>query len=1323
MHEPKDSIAELTALVESLAGQWLACGAPESGGGNPEIMGRPLAAWLAELWPGTAALSGMTVGEEQAALILSAASQHRRAVEAEAAKMASGLQKAASRLQQIRQSHEKSLEVFGRVLARAESEVAQRQAELDNIRSQARQWRRTAASLDQWMKSLEPAGRNSFRDGSGKLAGLQQVRQADARRQRAEQMRKVLEEKAHLQGLELQEAQKHRAEAAANMDKARAAERDAARSEELAQARLSNVSSRLEITRSALTDARQKQKQADDLLLTCRKVSQLAGGLLAGAAGQLDQPAAGRLKQVRADLDRAGDLDLRRQRLERLLLILNGRLARLGRRGGEVLKTLRKVNRQIESLELQLPSLVAALSGPQAGDADRRGECAAELSVLLAMLKDLRPKAGQTQAEVDKLRQGLEDGLDRARHLLEAWREAVKDGREAVNQAASGISGLRQDCDALDTYAAQLVGLCRPTVAAMGGMRHLDLAPALGRVVEKAANAKVRAADDRLAADQAEAALGLLPFVALNKPPMTIKAHNVSLRKMSGRNVHLDRLAGLRQASTRWRRLAEGGLNQAINMPLEKVALDLSGSLRLMALDRQSLTARLDQKNAEAGELRRDLGRANERMGRAQRNVGRLHTLARAQRDKLRRTNENLLDALVYQDQAADMGRRMDRAQRNVGRLLSLARAQRDKLLRTEDQLQDALVYQDRAADLGRRLEDALGQIDDLSARLLNSRHMASALRGKMLERHKLLGRVRGEKAQTELELFRLQDREVELASLRSALERSKARHEVAHERAEKAVAERDAALERLASLEQTDAAATGPSLQMAGLQAELDAARQEAAGWAILAGDMSVALAVGQQRGDELEQQVLDLANQANTLRNNLTQLSMLVTLSASLPQGGLEPDQARRLFERLHQARRRLGKAGKSALGQLVLVGGLATGLVLFSVSNPSKATLRGPEGLTPASVELVHGGPDGLADNKAEEAAAKPEPTVKAQAPATTASGPRPLPLYAPQAEMTIGERSRLRKASRRAGLTPRALLLSARAAFPDRDTVEEAELEPVVNASKIISGRHPLIFQEMASHGLPRSAVELAKLAPSPERGRSLFMDRLYREYRDLGLSPDRAIKALTANANSLGTLKKKWQPPQWFKGKVKPLPELEAMGLHQFVDQMSPYIATRCQQFMKQRKMPISGDLKLYARNLAFDIYCAAHMYQVPVTFMLAIGHQETYYANILGDNDLSASPFQIYHPTKLLIIDDMAADGLAPPPKSIDLQENLTMATMMAAYHLRSLLQQSYTPASGSSPSTIDTDKVMKSYNGSGKYAAMVASRQKQIAKFLDDIL
>ncbi len=1278
MHEPKDSIAELTALVESLAGQWLACGAPETSGGNPEIMGRPLAAWLAELWPGTAALSGMTVGEEQAALILSAASGNRRAVEADAEKMASGLQKAASRLQQIRQSHEKSLEVFGRVLARAESEVAQRQAELDNIRSQARQWRRTAVSLDQWMKSLEPAGRNSFRDGSGKLAGLQQVRQADARRQRAEQMRKVLEEKAHLQGLELKEAQKHRAEASANMDKAMAAERDAARSEELAQARLSNVSSRLEITRSALNDARQRQKQADDLLLTCRKVSQLAGGLLESAAGQLDQPPAGRLKQVRADLDRAGDLDLRRQRLERLLIILDGRLARLGRRGGEVLKTLRKVNRQIESLELQLPSLVAALSGPQAEDAHRRGECAAELSVLLAMLKDVRPQAGQTQAEVDKLRQGMEDGLNRARHLLESWREAVKDGRDAVNQAASGISGLRQDCDALDAYAAQLVGLCRPVVAALGGMRHLDLAPALGRVVEKAANAKVRAADDRLAADQIEAALSLIPFVALNKPPMTIKAHNVSLRKMSGRNVHLERLAGLRQASTRWRRLAEGGLNQAINMPLEKVALDLSGSLRLMALDRQGLAVRLDQKNAETGELRRDLRRANERI---------------------------------------------DRAQRNVGRLLMLARAQREKLLRTEDQLQDALVYQDRAGDLGRRLEDALGQIDDLSARLLNSRHMASVLRGKMLERHKQLGRVRGEKAQAEFELSRLQDREVELASLRSALERSKARHEVAHERAEKVAAERDAALERLAAMERTGAASVRPNEQIVGLQAELDAARQEAAGWARLAGDMSVALAVGRRRGDDLERQVLELADQANTLRNNLTQLSMLVTLSASLPEGGLEPAQARRLFERLQQARRRLGKAGKSALGQLMLVGGLATGLVLFSVSNPSKATLRGPEGLTPASVELVHGGPDGDAETRSEEVAAKPEPTVKAEAPATTASGPRPLPLYAPQAEMTPAERSRLRKASRRAGLTPRALLLSARSAFPDRDTVEEAELEPVVNASKIISGRHPLIFQEMASQGLPRSAVELATLAPSPERGRSLFMDRLYREYRDLGLSPDRAIKALTANASSLGILKKQWQPPQWFKGQVKPLPELEAMGLHQFVDQMSPYIATRCQQFMKQRKMPISGDLKLYARNLAFDIYCAAHMYQVPVTFMLAIGHQETYYANILGDNDLSASPFQIYHPTKLRIIDEMAADGLVPPPKSIDLQENLTMATMMAAYHLRTLMQQSYTPASGSSPSTIDTDKVMKSYNGSGKYAAMVASRQKQIAKFLDDIL
>lgn len=1278
MHEPKDSIAELTALVESLAGQWLACGAPEVSGGNPQILGRPLAAWLAELWPGTAALSGMAVGEEQAAILLTAASQRRRAAEAEAEKIASGMQRAASHLEQIRLSHEKSLEVFGRVLANAEAEVARRQAELDKNRTQARQWRRTAAGLDQWMKSLEPAGRNRFRDGSGKLAGLQQVRQADARRQRAEQLRKVLEEKAHLQGLELAEAQKHRAGAAANLDKARAAGREAARSEELAQARLSNASSRLEITRAGLEDARHRQQQADELLLTCRKVSQLGGGLLDQAMVQVSKPAAGRLYQVRADLDRARDLDLRRQRLERLLTMLSGRLSRLGRRSGEVLKSLRKINRQIESLELQLPSLVAAISGPQAEDAERRNQCAAELSVLLAMLADARPKAEETQTEVDNLRRGLEEGLERARNLLEAWREAVKEGRDAVNAAGEGLVAVRGDCDALDAFAAELVGLCRPVVGALGGMRHLELAPALGKVVELTAGAKVQAADDRLAADEIEVALGRIPFVALNKPPMTIKAHNVSLRKMSGRNVHLERLAALRRASVRWRRMAEGGLNQAITMPLERVALDLSGSLRLMALDRGRLARSLAEKDIQAEVLQQDLARTGNRLERAQQNVQRLHGLARNQRQRLRTANNKLNEAMVYKDQASD---------------------------------------------LGRRLEEALVQIDDLSSRLMESRHVAGALRGKMLERHKTLGLVRAEKAEVEVELAMMLDREAEVASLRGALERSKARHEVARERAEKAAAERDSALERIAALESGAMAPAQPSGRLVQLQAELDAAREEAAGWARLAGDMSVALAVGQQRSDDLERQVQELAGQANTLRDNLTQLSLLVTLSASLPEGGLPPAQAQRLFERLQQARQRLGRAGKNTLGQLVLIGTLASGLVLFSASNPSKATLRGPEGLTPAAVELVHAGPDKAPEAADEEAAAEPEPTIKAEAPATTASGPKPLPLYAPQAEMTLGERARLRKASRRAGLTPRALLLSARAAFPDRDTVELEDLEPVINASKVISGRHPLIFQEMASQGLPASAVGLAALAPSPERGRSLFLDRLYREYRDLGLSPDRSIKALSANDKSLGKLKKQWQPPQWFKGRVKPLPELEAMGLHQFVDQMSPYIATRCQQFMKQRKLPISGDLKLYARNLAFDIYCAAHMYQVPVTFMLAIGHQETYYANILGDNDLSASPFQIYHPTKLRIIDEMAADGLVPPPKSIDLQENLTMATMMAAYHLRTLMQSAYSPATGSSPSTIDTDKVMKTYNGSSKYAAMVASRQRQIAKFLDDIL
>jgi hypothetical protein len=67
----------------------------------------------------------------------------------------------------------------------------------------------------------------------------------------------------------------------------------------------------------------------------------------------------------------------------------------------------------------------------------------------------------------------------------------------------------------------------------------------------------------------------------------------------------------------------------------------------------------------------------------------------------------------------------------------------------------------------------------------------------------------------------------------------------------------------------------------------------------------------------------------------------------------------------------------------------------------------------------------------------------------------------------------------------------------------------------------------------------------------------------------------------------------------------------------------------------------------------------------------------------------------------------------------VQLQRHLTMATYMAAYHLRELMAEAYTPARGGRPATVDMDQVLKRYNGSSRYAGRVAKRQKALARHL----
>jgi hypothetical protein len=221
-------------------------------------------------------------------------------------------------------------------------------------------------------------------------------------------------------------------------------------------------------------------------------------------------------------------------------------------------------------------------------------------------------------------------------------------------------------------------------------------------------------------------------------------------------------------------------------------------------------------------------------------------------------------------------------------------------------------------------------------------------------------------------------------------------------------------------------------------------------------------------------------------------------------------------------------------------------------------------------------------------------------------------------------------------------------------------------------------------------------------------------RLYEEYQSLGFSKAEALGALSSNQWSLQRLLQEWKTPEAYRGRVLPIETVEALSLEEFVEKISPYIERNMTAYLHERARAYDGVSREYARSLAFDIYSAAEAFALPKTFLLSIAHQETYFANVLGDSRRSASPFQIFAPTKKVIIHTLARQGFVAPPSTIRLERHLTMSTYMAAFHLKQLIYENSTRG------FVDTDLLMRRYNGAGTYVLLVAQRYNQLANFAD---
>ncbi len=1289
MQQASFSINELQALVEKLSKLTRVVGAePAPMPGDileRPLRGRPLCLWLEELWPAAPLWDGPGLSE---AVLDELHRRERVAKDRVVAEIAHRRRLLATANQRLEQARRRAA-ALGENARRKAGAAAERALRLEELvrreKRRAQASERQAQALTAWLQGLRPQGLRNFVDAAGRRVSAAKLEEAGRRlqtlRARARVQKARCQELAKAAGRARERAERARAEA-------RAAEQAARRAEQEIQfkaGRLQAAEAGIKDLEAELAEVDRRVLRALSLRLVHSRLLNVAAALLAPAlCPHQAEPQAPSLDQVEKSLDEATAQAERCRRLEAALKHLERLLARRAGRVGGALARLREINRQINRLESELPPLLRSLTSPDTAGPQARARAAAGLSTLLVRVDDLLPEARAVHAEVEELRRALAVGIERGKALQDAWRRAGKAERAAAAQAQALLAELPLVAQAHLERRQQLVESVAPVVETVAPLRPWDLLPSLAGAVEHAAwhqgqAAKLEASAARLAARMPEPAAA-----KLSSPPVALKRFSTSLRRLSGRQVELRRLSALAASARKWEELLSEPVIQAVRAPLEELVEHLSDNLSLLAAERQRLKEARRRSARRLAGLRRDYRQERER---SQARAARLRALR----------HKALSQRILIRQQEAEL-----------------------KVTRRD---------QAWAFELAERLEASEELSRRLAAQLDHSRRLAGALKAKSLERHRLLQQAR--RTLREIDDWR---REAEhqqwlLARTRSELEQARFELAEAKRLQRQANAERDQAREALAAEKAARARQALDLLEGKAVAVEVAATQSEAGRWASLARDLAAALSVTglahQEEVAELRAEVDRLQAEASTLQEQLNRIAHLVALAevggdkpprpVGLRVTPLTSEQVDSALVRLAGVRRRLRELGRSTVGHWILIAALAAGFTFAAPSAPTTAT-RSDAPLTAPRPVIPH-----LSQRLA------PGPLLNL--PARVQRVPQPLghgrvevnllPIQPTRQPLSDEVKAQVARLAREAGLSPRVLITSARAAFAGRSAVEAKDLAELAETARTLAKRHPLIFRELARQGLPPAARLLAAVEPAPEKAQGLFLDRLYREYRLLGFSPEEALGACAANEHAVRRLAKAWDPPRAYRGKVRPVGAIENMKLTEFLARMTPYIKDKLNIFLRQRDMTYAGDLDRYVKSLAFDMYCAAKRFQVPVTFLMAIAHQETWYANVLGDADRSASPFQIYEPTRVLIARSMKRLGFVPPPGDIRLERHLTMATYMAAFHLRELMQEAYRPGSRRRPPSVDMDKVMKRYNGSSRYSGQVAKRRRSLARFV----
>lgn len=235
----------------------------------------------------------------------------------------------------------------------------------------------------------------------------------------------------------------------------------------------------------------------------------------------------------------------------------------------------------------------------------------------------------------------------------------------------------------------------------------------------------------------------------------------------------------------------------------------------------------------------------------------------------------------------------------------------------------------------------------------------------------------------------------------------------------------------------------------------------------------------------------------------------------------------------------------------------------------------------------------------------------------------------------------------------------------------------------------------------------------------------FFDRLFNDFVKLGFKKKEAALNLLHN-NRLIEKTYTNNIQHIFKGEIIPIAILEKANMKEFEKKIIPYIIANYKSFARHKNISIPKNINTYAKNLAQDMYMCAKKFRVPVTSLLTIAHQESFFINLLGDRGKSASPFQIYQPTKQLILARMKQDGLKVPVNVSNLENHITLATFMTAYHFANLMKKYATPIVD--PFThkptaliVYLKKSTISYNGGKPYGNNVLLKQLQLQRYLKD--